>query len=79
MGPEPSRADNLHTNPLNTDQHCRFQSEVVEPKRIVGALDDAIRILISARRHLVPGSFMIWRIVDNARAHLERQIADLLS
>jgi hypothetical protein len=42
------------------------------------SLDDAIRILVTARKALAPGSLTLWRMLDHAGAHLESQIAALL-
>ena len=38
------------------------------------SLDDAMRILRRLRRELAPGSLTVWKIVDHACNHLERQI-----
>jgi hypothetical protein len=51
----------------------------VEPKSATSivdlqALDDAVRILTTARRQLARGSVNIWQILDHACKHLESQI-----
>jgi len=43
------------------------------------SLDDAVRILRSLRKELAPGSLIVWRMIDHACKHIEREIgAELL-
>jgi hypothetical protein len=42
------------------------------------ALDEAVRILTTARRQLASGSGSIWQLVDHACKHVESQIDALL-
>ena len=54
---------------------CKENAGVVNKLQ---ALDDAVRILIVARRQLAPGSVTVWTMVDRARAYLEREIEESL-
>jgi hypothetical protein len=45
---------------------------------IIKALDDAIRILLTARRGAVDGSDAIWKKIYHAQESLDKQIKELM-
>jgi hypothetical protein len=50
----------------------------LETLQIIQGLDAAIRILNSARSSAAAGSLTVWRLLDHAAGHLDKQIEALL-
>lgn len=52
---------------------------VSQPDLKLQSLDDAVRLLREFRHDLAPGSLSVWRIIDHACKHIERQIKAALT
>jgi hypothetical protein len=50
----------------------------VDTLDIIKALDDAIRILLVARRGALEGSDAIWKKINHAQGSLDKQIKELM-
>jgi hypothetical protein len=46
---------------------------------LIQSLDEAIRIIMAARKPLAGGSLALWSLLDRAENHLDMQIKELLA
>ena len=59
--------------------HSKGKTKMLDSLLLLKSLEDAIRIIRSARVEVSGGSNAIWNKLHNSHDHLDKQIVELLS